>query len=188
MHLLIELTNDFKLAIELKDLISENIDKAYLLIKSDNSQSMILKEQIVHIRWHTIFDFWNELGLKIEQKFKIKVNLPSNDLITKTTHRNRKKGIDLNFTFNDIFIYVVNDRKGLTFGLVRDNQKDWEYFKFENSNSILFHDFDSIETFRIINSEYRNQVTDNIVLELGNKIEERVRSVVLKTNLISLPS
>lgn len=160
--LLHHLTNDIKLTMKLKELISANRVAAWEFLQKDITDANLLKQQMIHVKWHTVHEFWHELSIKLQNLFKVEVYLPDDDLITKTTHRDYKRGTALHFFYKDKFIYVSNDRKGFTWGI----EKEWWHFEFEYSKEIIFFDFNKKETFNMINKDYRNEVIQRIVEEL----------------------
>lgn len=98
---------DIKERIEIRNLIassSENMLSAKLLI--DNFK---------HIKWHTVFEFWNELVSELELHGALITVKPTPDDITNTTHYEvyKKSYESLNdygirFTINDINLFVFN--------------------------------------------------------------------------------
>jgi hypothetical protein len=67
---------------------------------SVNEQTLISAKYLIdnfkHIKWHTVYDFWNELaGLLRENNYKI-IELPTNEQITYMTHFEAYKKADKN--------------------------------------------------------------------------------------------
>jgi hypothetical protein len=162
-QLLFTITNNFQLTVELKELISSKIEESWSVLNAAEPASEILRNQFIHIKWHTVHEFFTNLGNQFGTILGVDINFPVDESITKTTHRNSKKSIVLSFTYEDNFIYIANDKKGFTWG---GSQVDWKNFDFENSNQIRFCEFDNLETFSMINQEYSNKIISSIMNEI----------------------
>ncbi|MCL2245558.1 MAG: PD-(D/E)XK nuclease family protein [Lentimicrobiaceae bacterium] len=110
INLIKRMTNniDIKERLEIRDLIAssdENMKSAKLLI-----------ENFIHIKWHTIYDFWNELADALNKLGYVIIEKPTEKNITYITHNDTyKKGyynyfdFGLYFRISDNFIaYVWN--------------------------------------------------------------------------------
>ena len=66
----------------------------------------------IHVKWHTVDAFWNELITELEQNSKAKIlKRITTDEITKQTHKDKgnKKPYGIVFEINDKQFYVMND-------------------------------------------------------------------------------
>ncbi|PQJ80515.1 PD-(D/E)XK nuclease family protein [Polaribacter porphyrae] len=166
--LLVEITNDYKLANDLKKLIEKNINTSFnFYLNTKERKNTVFETEFKHVKWHTVYEFWHELKLKIDTKFNVKSVCPTNALITKVTHRSYRKLIYITFSIKSRIYYVSNDQKGFSWGYNSEIEgKKWGYFKFEESRSIFLSNFKNIETFKLIDTVYRDKIISSIINEL----------------------
>lgn len=167
-NLVLEITNDYELAIKLKGLISNNIHIGYQHFTKN--KGVLFKSELKHVKWHTVHEFCFNLKKSL-QNIGIQSKLPSDDLITKITH-NKSRGLRIHFTLSkERKYYISNDSKGFTWGYDSEfEKKKWFYFKFENANNIIFSKFENLNTFKMINETYRENIVSLLVSELSSKL------------------
>jgi hypothetical protein len=170
---LTQFTNDIKRATELKDLISDNIK--FALEKEKTREEITGFGDFKHVKWHTVFDFWNELTVELEKDSKVKIiERITTDQITKQTHKETLKGerkrIDrksygILIKIDETFLYITNDNNnGLTIGLPTSpsNKKPEEHWR-KIDDEIKFSDFTNKPTFEIINKDKRKDLIDKTI-------------------------
>lgn len=162
------LVNDVERAQRLQELIGDNIDEAL-----EQKDIVLGMADFVHVKWHTVVDFWSELtdSLKDELTIEMTKQIELQD-ITDVTHKERGTSHGINFRANGIEWYVVNDRKnGLTFGkvLCDSRKEDVNWFRF--CSEIKFADFDNEATFRLINKEIREATIYKLTKEISEKLK-----------------
>lgn len=173
LDITIQLTNNVKRALDLKELISKDIDFAW---KNECIRNKIYNmSDFIHVKWHTVFDFWNELTAMLEKDAKIKiVTRISIKEITKQIYYNKienvKKRIDrksygIVININEKLLYIMNDNNnGLTFGfkdnIRKDKDKDW----FSINEDVKFSEFKDETSFKLIEESFRANFI-NIIIE-----------------------
>lgn len=89
---------------ELSNLIGEN---------EDNLQSTrVLLDNFIHIKWHTIHDFWEELVAEfINKGFKIQYQVENEDIdnLVHGNQRQRKVDLEINIKSQNIPIWIKNE-------------------------------------------------------------------------------
>lgn len=128
--------------LEIRDLIANSTDN----MKS----AKLLVENFKHIKWHTVWDFWNELvaGLRKED-FEINQQ-PTGDNVTNTTHyETYKKSYS---TSNDYGVYFTTP-KGLKLYIWNGTDDDWLFWGI-NKVDILDNFIPSFDNFIRNNPNY----------------------------------
>ncbi|MCC9043718.1 PD-(D/E)XK nuclease family protein [Myroides sp. M-43] len=165
-----EITNDFELAVALKEETAKDLESGYkywIIDKDINNH--IVQDQFKHVKWHTVHEFMNTLYITITSKFNTEVSRLNEDHITACTHRNSVKAkVVIAFLYEDTTYYVCNDNKGFTIGCVGDNcQKEYKVL-FEGKYN--FNDFSIRETFDLINEDITKMLISRIVDEINKYI------------------
>ncbi|MEI8085033.1 MAG: PD-(D/E)XK nuclease family protein [Paludibacter sp.] len=157
-----QLTNDALRAKELQKLISYYIDLAWN--EECESKKISKMGDFIHVKWHTVDDFWIELISDLEKELKaIIIGRITTDEITKQTHKDNKKPYGILIEIHEIQLYIMNDAKnGLTIGFpsspvsrayIKNNQ-NWCTI----DNNIKFSDFSTEVTFRLIKKDNRENL------------------------------
>ncbi|WP_313448323.1 PD-(D/E)XK nuclease family protein [Sphingobacterium sp.] len=164
----LEFLNDIQLAEDLKRITAANLDEGYNFwvnkeIEGVNHADLVLA-QFIHVKWHTVYEFFSNLRERIESTFGVEVSEIENKQITALTHRNAKASITLSFEKNDILYYVCNDRAGFSIGIVKESKCDEDYQKILDKGYANF-DFSNMQVFDLIDPSCSNGLIDKIVLE-----------------------
>lgn len=178
--IIIGLTSNVKRATDLKNLINNNIEKAW------NEKNYICEKMgdFKHAKWLTINDFWLELAQALSNKLKIDICKKSNiEEITKVAH-DKKGSTGINFKLeNGKEWYIRNDNKnGLSYGKIledmsikRDEDEDW----FKIPNNFKFTKFNDQETFKLINTVNREKKINEIIEEIKANVFKESKSIIL---------
>ncbi len=164
----LEFLNDIQLAEDLKTITAANLDEGYNFwvnkeIEGVNHAELVLA-QFIHVKWHTVHDFFSNLRERIESTFGVEVFEIENKQITALTHSDIKTRISLVFQKNDVLYYVCNDRGGFSIGIVKESKCDEDYQKILDKGYANF-DFSDKQVFDLINPSSSNDLIDKIVLE-----------------------
>lgn len=161
-----QLTNDVERAKNLKDLISKDIDVAW-----KNKDEVFNLGDFKHVKWHTVFDFWNELTYALINELNAdKLKKIGYDEIKKQTHNDSKKPYGIVFEINGRQLYVMNDaQNGLTIGLatspdIKKPKEQWDTIDDQKK----FYDFTNKDTFELINIVMRK----DLIYKTIKKIKE----------------
>lgn len=166
----LEFLNDYKLALELKDLSAQNIEEAYSFWENKNTEGVdkanLLLEQYIHVKWHTIHELFTLLRTQIETTFNVHdISEIDNEKITSLTHHNSKSKIVLTFIKDKISYYVCNDKKGFSIGVVKEEKSETDFEVLFNGNYSDFH-FSNHDVFKLMNEENSNRIVKEIVEKL----------------------
>lgn len=168
-----EFLNDYKLALQLKDISGKNtnINEAFKFWNADNSsrdiELQVIKEQFIHVKWHTVHEFYSELANGIQDVFSVKVNEVDKEKITTLTHhRNSKSLTGITFEYNGQFYYVCNDKNGFSIGRDTDPKTKDDFKVLFMNNLYSYFDFSRREVFDLVNDKYRNELVSKIIGEL----------------------
>lgn len=165
-----EITNDFELAVALKEETAKDLESGYKYwIVDKDINNHIVQDQFKHLKWHTVHEFMTSLRIAINSKFNTEVSQLNEDQITACTHRNSVKAkVVITFIYEDITYYVCNDNKGVTIGCVGDNCQKAYKVLFEGKYN--FNDFRVRETFDLINEDKTKMLISRIVDEINQYI------------------
>lgn len=164
-----------------------------------------LIDNFKHIKWHTIFDFWDELKLELANKgFEIisSINLES---ITHLTHHSQNKKEEesgIVFKTNNIEIYIWHEKSEYLYvglektknesinslmGILNENNKIkensfcwWNYIELNDGSNIYLKDFSNPTTFNLIDPKIRKQTIEeivNIIMDLITEIKTVANTV-----------
>lgn len=182
---------------ELSNLIGQNEEN----LKS----TRFLLDNFIHIKWHTIHDFWEELIAEfINRGFKIQYQVENED-IDNLVHGNQKtRKVDLEIEIKDknIPIWIKNEYDGWLFwGVYKDeenkipksliskiNKLISEYSEFENDEYWLCYKlFGDIEQEKICFSDFSCEGTfklisdkyrKKIIIKLVNQVEDFINKLL----------
>lgn len=169
-----EFLNDYKLALELKDISAQNLDEAYSFWEKKNSNDIpkykLILEQYKHVKWHTIHEFYSLLKHKIETTFDAQITDVSNEKITALSHKGSKKDIkgskkditSMFFEYKNIVYYVCNDQNGFSIGVVKENKNNSDFELLSNNNEYAYFDFSNWNVFILINTNNSDKLATNI--------------------------
>ncbi|MCD8455162.1 PD-(D/E)XK nuclease family protein [Tenacibaculum finnmarkense genomovar ulcerans] len=156
-----------------------------------------LIDNFKHVKWHTIFDFWNELKLELENKgFEI-VNSINSESITHLTHYSQnKKEEELGIVFRtgNIEIYIWHTKSEFLYiGLEKTKNESinslmnilleknkinensfcwWNDIELKNGSKIYLKNFSNSNTFNLIDPIIRKQTIKEIISIIMNLITE----------------
>lgn len=175
-RLVLSITNDYELALDLKNSISlSNIDQArefwYQKAGNTSSTEKIVLEQFKHIKWHTVHELYTLLKNGLEKTLETTVEGLTEKQITSLTHNNSKRGLRIHFTLYQKVFYISNDSKGFTMGIHNEN-KLYEDFSFNKKDKIVLSDFSDSSTFSLIDSTKSSQVVNTMINEMKLFVEK----------------
>jgi hypothetical protein len=163
LDMTIQLTNDVDRAKYLKELISDYNDLAWR-----NKEEVFKLSDFIHVKWHTVDAFWNELITELEQNLNTKIlegKRITTDEITKQTHKGNKNPYGIVFEINDKQLYVMNDaQEGLTIGYAISSDREKPKNQWDTiDDKIKFYDFNDIATFEKINKDKRKDLINDTI-------------------------
>lgn len=181
LQLVKSITNDYGLAMKFRASIVEHMDQAYSVYLGGGN--ILFEQEFKHVKWHTVHEFWQEVGAALSESFDTTVRLPKDDLITAVTHRCTKRNLVLDFEYGGKTIYISNDSKGFTWGIIYNDAIDDSYLEglipmvFEidghkvwkaigGLENVVFFDFTKRPTFDLIDFNLRRSIIIKIVDEL----------------------
>ncbi|WP_287828528.1 PD-(D/E)XK nuclease family protein [Bacteroides sp.] len=178
LTLIYSITNNYKLALALKNTIKlENRDIAHRFWCQD-SKSMPAKEKLVltqfkHIKWHTVHEFYTLLTEKLEKEFDPFVEGLTEKEITAKAHNNSIRGLRIRFTLYNKVFYISNDSQGFTMGIHHENEKNKHRdFSFNKKDKMILSDFSNLSTFSLIDSTETSRIVDMMINEMRLFVEE----------------
>ena len=159
--------NDVGLALDLKELTANYFDEAivFWLSKSNEFQYEMIKKQFIHVKWHTVQEFYVELAKTIEERLEVEVKEVDKEKITAVTHRNSKSLTAITFEYNDKMYYVCNDGNGFSVGIV-SGEVNKEFVVIQGMSIYAYFDFSKREVFELIKPENSQKLIDEIFIEL----------------------
>lgn len=165
-----EVTNDFELAVALKEETAKDLEVGYAfwVVNKDNNDLKV-QEQFKHIKWHTVHEFMTLLRIAITSKFNTEVSQLKEDQITACTHRNSSRAkVVISFEYKNILYYICNDSKGFKVGCIDGSCKKEHISLLDNRYK--FNDFSAGETFDLINEDKTKMLISRIVEEINKYI------------------
>lgn len=165
----LDLTSNLDRSGSFRKLISSNIDLAW-----ENRERIMNMGDFKHVKWHTVFDFWNELSHELQ---KLGNNIPKGNTITikeitKVTHGDKsgntdKKPHGISFRMpSGREWYIMNDSlHGLTYGnpLIELNKRKQNRDWFTINAKIRFSEFDNQDTFELIDPGKRKNLIKQVI-------------------------
>lgn len=176
-NLVYRITNNYELALALKDTIkSDQLDNAYQYwtqTPNDKCPEKLILEQFKHIKWHAIHEFYTRLKDELEKSLNTPIEGLTENKITSKAHKNSRRGIQIHFIRNNKTFYISNDTKGFTMGIHNENsENEYEHFSFNKKNKIDFSDFSSRSTFNMIDHNKANEIIKSIVAEMKEYVNK----------------
>ncbi|MGS4344042.1 PD-(D/E)XK nuclease family protein [Myroides odoratus] len=167
-----EFLNDVELALSLKDRTVIYYEEAKAFWKAEykdiDSKYHILKDQFKHVKWHTVYEFYEKLKQAIDISFTgSTIGEIDKEQITKLTHGIDSRAITVVvFEIDNVPYYVCNDTNGFSIGRnIKVKSKDDFKYLFEAENYSYF-DFSEEDVFALIKPENRDELVEDIVVEL----------------------
>ncbi|WP_162926896.1 PD-(D/E)XK nuclease family protein [Flavobacterium psychrotrophum] len=155
--------------LELKDIVSNNI-----------AQTSYLIENFKHIKWHTIHQFWVELGKKLQTKgfhsvsyyVEYEVTLEANgakfkNCITQVTHEKKSINYGIHFDFISGEKAYISGLGSLSWGIFEPQR--WAIFENPELENINFLEFSSVNTYQLIDEQDMIRAIELIVDEIIKK-------------------
>lgn len=173
-----EFLNDMKLALKLKEISALYFDEAQQFwptcpkneIDQDDEHA-IIKSQFIHVKWHTVHEFFTELARRISEEFKVDVTEVDKEKITAVTHRNTETPTLLTFKFQDVLYYICNDKNGFSIGRHKEHKSE-DDFQLLFDKKYAFFDFSKPEVFQLIKPNDSERLAGEIVDALKNFINK----------------
>ncbi|WP_010249778.1 PD-(D/E)XK nuclease family protein [Myroides injenensis] len=167
-----EFLNDVKLALSLKDRTVNYYEEAKAFWKAEykdiDSKYHVLKDQFKHVKWHTVYEFYEKLKETIDISFTgCTIGDIDKEQLTKLTHGMDNKVITvLVFEVDNVPYYVCNDTNGFSIGRnVKAKSKDDFKNLFESKKYSCF-DFSEEDVFALIKPGKRDKLVKDIEAEL----------------------
>lgn len=134
-----------------------------------------LTDNFKHVKWHTVDDFWMALENELKKYYKNVDTYSDGDpefikTVGRVAHRNEKINYGLLFDSKigkKIYISGLSD---LSWGII--DSKQWMDFNSEILKQINFSNFDTKNTFRLIDENNMKEAVKLIVKEIMEKEEE----------------
>lgn len=175
-ELIVKLTSDVGIAKVNQSIVSDNIEAAWELERTNNFFTKNYAPIFNHVKWHNIADFFDELELRLVGEDAVVIEKPDVETFTKVAHSKGKSTRELKiiFTFKGIALQIVNDSKGFTIGNLTD--KKWGHFSGVIGKvkiaDIKFNDFANENTFYTISNEKRVEIIDKMVDEIKDRFAD----------------
>lgn len=152
--------------IELKKTTATNWKSAKYLI-----------ENFKHLKWHTVYDFWNILKTRLESEYKNVSLYPDNieKKIGEITHNNSDINIGILFDIDDNKKAYISSLGNLNWGILEP--KKWMNFNGEITENISFSDFSTENTFRLIDKQNTEKAIDCILKEIKAEKENDLNNL-----------
>lgn len=175
-----EFLNDVQLALKLKEISGKEtyLNDAFLFWNkgsvSENQDLKIIREQFIHIKWHTVHEFYSQLAIAINEtfgKYGVQVEAVDKKQITKLTHKTKPIFTTLTFEIQGKVYYVCNDQNGFSIGR-HVEQKNNEDYKLLFDHKYAFFDFSKPEVFQLIKPKESERLAGEIVDALKNFINK----------------
>lgn len=181
---------------ELSNLIGQN---------EDNIQSTkVLLDNFIHIKWHTIHDFWQELILEfINRDFKIQYQVENEEIdnLVNGNQKTRRIDLEVQIKFKNVPVWIRNEYdEWLFWGVYTDEENKLSknlisklnklksgYSVYESDeNWLCYKFFGDCEQEKICFSDFSCEGTFNlisgkyrkeIIIKLSNQIEEFINKL-----------
>lgn len=183
---------------ELRALIVDHMDSAFEMYLTGNNP--FFKEEFKHVKWHTIHEFWQELSYRLREQFNCDVTPPHDDIITAVTHRGVKRNLVLTFRYKGNQVYISNDSKGFTWGLVYssteilqvdfldkydfdiDGAKAWK--KIDCLDDYILLCFEDRRVFNLIDIKLRSSLVEIIISDLAKVLLDEEQLTICRPQII----
>ncbi len=174
LNLINKMTNN-DISIKEREEIRKNISPNWKELK-------YLIDNFKHIKWHTVYDFWNTLKDKLEKQFTNVAFYPESDefekVITNITHNNKNINHGIIFNDNDRKRIYISGMNALSWGIVEQNK--WSAFKDNELENIIFSNFSTENTYRLIEQKNINKAIDRIISEIIEAQKNGYKSLIDK--------
>jgi len=152
--------------IELKNATANNWKSAKYLI-----------ENFKHIKWHTVHEFWTSLKKKLDKEYNNVSFYPDSDLklISEITHNNEDKNIGILFDIEKERQAYISSQGYLSWGILEP--KKWTDFKNEYTENIIFSNFSTENTFRLIDKQNTENTIDCILNEIREEKKNNFKNL-----------
>lgn len=171
-----EFLNDVQLAMQLKDLTAEpkyfEAAKQFWFSETIDSSLKIIQNQFIHVKWHTVHEFYTKLAHQIQEEFNVKVTEVANNNITKITHENKAIRTTITFEINGILYYICNDKNGFSVGNHVEPITEKEFLFLNETAIYSYFNFTEKEVFELIQPEKTNELVDQIVNQLKHFVNK----------------
>lgn len=162
-----EFLNDVQLALKLKEISALYFEEAKQFWTKDqidpSDKYYIIKSQFIHVKWHTVHEFYVQLVRAIKEEFKVNVIEASNKAITNLTHHNKKVATSVIFELNNkIAYYLCNDKNGFSIGRHIENKTE-DDFQILFDKNYAFFDFTKPEVLQLIKPKESERLAGEIV-------------------------
>lgn len=185
-----------------KNMNEEEKKQVLELISKDNNaeQAAIIARNWKHIRWHSEWDFWNELLALVQKSYVVSdVEMFSDENLSTVIHGSRNKNYYYGILFqvgkvleNDLHLKIERGEEPVYYGFhnlseiepvnsrlreilkpITDNSNDsWAGWKYTNAG-IDFYNFDSSSiTLHLANAGRRQEIVGALWIEIQEFIEK----------------
>jgi len=174
-----EFLNDMQLALKLKQITADHLQEAFEFWTKkpidESDKYFIVKSQFIHVKWHTVHEFYSELRNRIQESFNVEVSEIVNEEITKLTHidsvKINKTDIRLHFNYQDTIYYICNDAQGFSIGNHVEPITEKKNLVLNETAIYSYFNFTEKEVFELIQPEKTNELVEQIVNQLKNFIK-----------------
>jgi len=140
-----------------------------------------LIDNFKHIKWHTVNEFWIELKNRLEKHYKnVDFFTEDNDefikTITKITHLNKDINHGVLFNLDEEIRAYVSGLGKLSWGIL-DTEKKWMNFKHETLENIIFSNFSTENTYRLIDIKNIEHAVERILKEILEEQKDNFRNM-----------
>lgn len=183
-----DVNTDIKERIAIKNFIASSAEHMRII--------KLFVDNFKHVKWHTAFDFWNELTIELERNGASIAEQPTPDDITNTTHYDSYKksyktlkDYGIQFSINEFNLFIQNSSEdciywGMEKKLLTPTQMGQltQYMEIEKGffsvdEKIVWRYFTLTESEKIIFSNFSNVGTFNL-------INETYRSNIIQKKLV----
>ncbi len=143
--------------LNLKQRVAENWESTKYLI-----------DHFKHVKWHTVHEFWIELEKKIKEHYNSVKLFPDNfdSTITQITHQSKNENHGITFEIKNGMTAYISGAGKLSWGVLEGSSKKWADFKQEMIENIIFSDFSTEKTYRLIDKKNMEDAVKTIIEEI----------------------
>ena len=167
-----------------KKMISDNnVMKAWMLEQENHFFSKECKDLFIHVKWHTVHEFWVEMAGQLADKNYQNIQFyPGNgkaddqeflDAITNVTHNNKIVNHGIIFEVGAGRKAYISGEKVLSWGLLEP--KMWTEIDLPVLKNINFSEFQSENTFNLIDKWRMEVAISTFVRTISNAKEKNFR-------------
>ncbi|PXY02377.1 hypothetical protein DF185_06940 [Marinifilum breve] len=187
----------------------KKIKDTIALSKETMDATKYLIDNFKHVKWHTIYEFWEELENNIENRGYEIIEQMDEEAITYIAHYSEnKKYEDGGVRFRilpGLVAYVWHEKNEYLFwgfekeeidssysskltdlgklGMIHERKIDWwNYFEFSDNDKLFLKDFSYQKTFDLIDAGLRSNTIEELLNGIEKFMREQLKLEIVKIN------